>query len=31
MSLTPSELGYDIFIPGNQPKASSCRLLYQRQ
>jgi len=28
--LTPWELGYDIFIPGNRPKTSSCQLPYQR-
>jgi len=28
--LTPWELGYDILIPRNQPKTSSCQLPYQR-
>jgi len=29
-SLTPWEPGNDIFVPGNRPKTSSCRLPYQR-
>ena len=26
---TPSEPVYNIFVPGNQPKTSSCQLPYQ--